>query len=84
MLLIHLDIWYSSPDNYGPAMHKAGEKTLLGNKQEILEQLARYADNVTPAMVNRTVNGITVNTTYRRVIQVSGYSARRGMYCDVL
>lgn len=83
-MVIKLDIWYSTPARYGIATYKSGERTLLGSRSDIAAQLSAYADNVNAIRIDKTVNSIAVNTTNRYIFQVSGYSARRGMYCDVL
>ena len=83
-MIIRASLWHNEITPYGVAMHHTCDRTLLGSRAEITEQLVKLADNAAAVKLDKTVNAVCINTDDRYIMQVSGYSARRGMYCDVL
>ncbi len=81
---INLELWHNSQAQYGIAQYKTCNTSIWGNREEIQEQLKKYADNVENVKIDCTINGITINTDKRHIIQYSGYSISKGMYCKVL
>ena len=81
---INLHLWHDERTQYGIAMHHTSDTAIYGNRDEIKEQLKKYADNVENVKIDCTINGITINTDKRHIIQYSGYSNSKGMYCIVL
>ena len=82
-MIVRVELWHNSQAQFGIAMYKTGETYLMGAKNEIMEELRRLADNTHVFKLDKTVNGIVINTDERHIMQVHGYGERRGMYCDV-
>lgn len=73
---IRVTICYSERGNYGPVQHTLTARTYTING---IRQLAQNAD-----VIDWTgVSGAAYDADLRVIFQVSGYTGRRGAFCDL-
>ena len=72
-------IIYYTPGPYGPVQHTAGWKTFLSR-----EDLSSAVRNARSVFTRSGAHHIVLDSDAGLAVQVSGYDARRGAYCDVL
>ena len=68
-----------TPGPFGPVQHSAGRKTF--SDVDSFRAACRNADFV---LARRGAHHITLDIDVGLAVQVGGYSAARGMFCDVV
>ena len=82
-IMIRVSKWHNEVTKYGICTHKTSEEVIMGRLKEIAEKLRQIADNVDAVKLDNSVSSISINTDDRHIMQIAGWSYRRGMYCDV-
>ena len=81
---IHISLWHNSKTEHGIAQYHTADTAIWGNREEIIDKLSKWADNVNSLKIDKTINAITINTDDRWIMQYCGYSYNKGMYCKAL
>lgn len=83
--LIHANLYHNSVGEYGICMHLTKSITMIGSAAIIEEKIRQYAPkNGHKVKISSAVNAVSINTDDQWVMQVSGYSPTKGMYCEML
>ena len=81
--IIRINVWGNERAPFGIAQHLRRSYERLYTLDELRAHLRTLSDNADMIRLHRGVTTVSVNADDRHVMQVGGYDARRGLYCDV-